>query len=363
MRSTLDRYVFKEILPPFFLALLIFTFLLVLPPVMDYLENLLAKGVTWGTAVRILWTLLPQALGLTIPMAVLVGILIGLGRMSGDRESVALLACGVSPYRLLRPIGVLAVLSALATAYVMIVAIPNANQTFREITFAVISQRVETDIRPRVFFEDFPGLGALREGRAGPRSARLEEADGRRGPDRATSRPSISPPPGGWSLDHEKQTVDLVLVDGTIYRTGEAGEETDTTRFPAELVLGLNPEAVFPKLNLQPGINEKTLAELRADAADKVQQGDVAASRGHRDSAAVLVPGRLPGVRGDRPGARADGRPRRQARRLRRRDAGDLRLLHRDVPVGVADQGALPEHVLVALGAQYPARRIRGRRA
>jgi hypothetical protein len=30
--------------------LLIFTFLLVLPPVMDYLENLLAKGVTWGTA-------------------------------------------------------------------------------------------------------------------------------------------------------------------------------------------------------------------------------------------------------------------------------------------------------------------------
>ena len=95
MRTTIDRYVLKEILPPFFLALLIFTFLLVLPPVMDYLENLLAKGVTWGTAARILWTLLPQALGLTIPMAVLVGVLIGLGRMSGDRESVALLACGV----------------------------------------------------------------------------------------------------------------------------------------------------------------------------------------------------------------------------------------------------------------------------
>ena len=124
MRTTIDRYVFKEILPPFFLALLIFTFLLVLPPVMDYLENLLAKGVTWGTAAKILWTLLPQALGLTIPMAVLVGVLIGLGRMSGDRESVALLACGVSPYRLLRPIGALAVITTAVTAYVMIVAIP-----------------------------------------------------------------------------------------------------------------------------------------------------------------------------------------------------------------------------------------------
>src|SRR4029450_9329554 len=104
MRWTIDRYVFKEILPPFFLALLIFTFLLVLPPVMDYLENLLAKGITWGMAARILWILLPQALGLTIPMALLVGILIGLGRMSADRESVALVACGGSPYPLLRPV-------------------------------------------------------------------------------------------------------------------------------------------------------------------------------------------------------------------------------------------------------------------
>src|SRR5688572_12806712 len=154
---TLDRYVVRELLPPFALALLVFTFLLVLPPVMDYLENLLAKGVTWGTTARILWTLVPQALGLTIPMAVLVGILIGLGRMSADRESVALLACGVSPYRLLRPIGLLAIPAALATAYVMIVSIPDANQTFREITFNVISQRVETDIQPRVFYQDFPG--------------------------------------------------------------------------------------------------------------------------------------------------------------------------------------------------------------
>ena len=166
LRTTIDRYVFKEILPPFFLALLIFTFLLVLPPVMDYLENLLAKGVTWGTAGRILWTLLPQALGLTIPMAVLVGILIGLGRMSGDRESVALLACGVSPYRLLRPIGALALITTAVTAYVMIVAIPNANQTFREITFA----RRLPDGRDRYpaagLLSGVPGLGAVRQGRS-----------------------------------------------------------------------------------------------------------------------------------------------------------------------------------------------------
>jgi len=41
--------------------------------------------------------------------------------MSGDRESVALLACGVSPYRLLRPIGALALIT---TAVGLMVAIP-----------------------------------------------------------------------------------------------------------------------------------------------------------------------------------------------------------------------------------------------
>src|SRR5947208_15782287 len=93
------------------LSLLIFTFILEIPPVMESLEQLVAKGVPWGTAARILMTLIPQALGLTIPMSLLVGILIGLGRMSGDREAMALLACGVSPCRLLRPVLLLAIVA------------------------------------------------------------------------------------------------------------------------------------------------------------------------------------------------------------------------------------------------------------
>jgi len=271
MRSTLDRYVFKEILPPFFLALLIFTFLLVLPPVMEYLENLLAKGVTWGTAVRILWTLLPQALGLTIPMAVLVGILIGLGRMSGDRESVALLACGVSPYRLLRPIGVLAVLAALVTAYVMIVAIPNANQTFRNITFSVVSQRVETEIQPRVFYQDFPGwvLYAREEpdaGETGWKKVMVATTD------QGANAEMHFAAKGRLVVDRERRMVDLVLVDGTSYRTAQPGE-TDTTRFTGALVLQLDPNSVIPKISLQPGLNEKTMAQLKEDAVEKVKNG------------------------------------------------------------------------------------------
>jgi LPS export ABC transporter permease LptG/LPS export ABC transporter permease LptF len=269
MRTTIDRYVFKEILPPFFLALLIFTFLLVLPPVMDSLENLLAKGVTWGIAARILWTLLPQALGLTIPMAVLVGVLIGLGRMSGDRESVALLACGVSPYRLLRPIGALALITTAVTTYVMIVAIPNANQSYREITFGVVTQMVETDIRPRVFYQQFPGwvLYPREEpepGQSGWKKLMVASNAGAESTIYFAER-------GRLVIDKEKRAVDLVLSDGYIYKTGTG--DTGTTRFTSDMVLSLNADAVFPKINLQPGLNEKTITQLKADADVKRAKG------------------------------------------------------------------------------------------
>src|SRR5438045_1713276 len=143
--KTLDRYLIREVLPPLFLSLLIFTFILTIPPLMEQLEALVSKGVPWGTAARMMWTLVPQSLGLTIPMALLVGLLIGLGRMSGDREAVALLACGVSPYRLLRPVLLLAAVAGLAHLYVMIWAIPDANQTFRQLSYDVISKKVEND--------------------------------------------------------------------------------------------------------------------------------------------------------------------------------------------------------------------------
>ena len=271
---TLDRYVLREILPPFALALLIFTFLLVLPPVMQYLEDLLAKGVTWGVAARIIWRLVPQALGLTIPMAVLVGVLIGLGRMSGDRESVALLACGVSPYRLLRPIGALAAAGALATGYVMIVAIPDANQSFREITFSVISQRVETQIKPRLFFQDFPGwvLYALEEpdpGQSGWKKLMVANTT------QAGETKVYFAERGRLVVDRARRAVDLVLTSGMSYRTprpGNPSADTDTLRF-SEIVLGLNPDAVFPQIGVQKGVNEKTIRELQADGIEKVRQG------------------------------------------------------------------------------------------
>ena len=268
MLRTIDRYVIREVIPPFFLSLVIFTFLLEIPPVMRDLEMLVAKGVSWQVAVRIILTLIPQALGLTIPMALLTGLLIGLGRLSADREAVALLACGVSPYRLLRPILLMAAVAAAATMYVMIKAIPDANQTFREITFEVIAKKVENDIHPRVFFGDFPGwvLYASDEptgATGGWKNVLVANTSKHDATELYLSAR------GRLVLNRQERRVDLVLTDGTQYSTGKPGE-TRTYDFPADLTIALNPEDVFRKADLPRGLTEKTIAELRSDMATKL---------------------------------------------------------------------------------------------
>ena len=75
----LDRYVIRETIAPFLMALAVFTFLFAVRPMMDNAQALLTKGVPVGTVVYLLANLLPQALGITLPMALLIGLLMASG--------------------------------------------------------------------------------------------------------------------------------------------------------------------------------------------------------------------------------------------------------------------------------------------
>ena len=60
----LDRYVIREVLLPLGIALLVFTFILIIPFLIEYAEDFIAKGVSFGVVLRVMATLLPQALAL-----------------------------------------------------------------------------------------------------------------------------------------------------------------------------------------------------------------------------------------------------------------------------------------------------------
>jgi LPS export ABC transporter permease LptF/LPS export ABC transporter permease LptG len=260
----LDRYIIREILLPFAIALVVLTFVLIIPFIIEQAEQLIQKGVSWPTILQLMVTLLPATLGLTIPMALLVAALIGLGRLAADREIVVLMACGVSPYRLLQPVLLLGAVAMAATLYVMIEWIPNANQSYREIIARVVADRAEQQVRPRVFFEDFPNTVLyVRD---------IPPEGGWKDVIAADTRNPAQPivyvaKSGRMVVDREAQTIHMVLVDGAQHMTKGADPAAyEIARFK-ELILALDPQTVFPRTGPARGEREMTIPELRENIA------------------------------------------------------------------------------------------------
>ncbi len=274
MLRILDRYLIREIALPFALGLVVLTFVLEIPPILREAEALIAKGVEWGVVFRVLLTLLPQALALTIPMAALLGILVGFGRVSADREFVAMQACGVSLLRLARPVSIVALFATLATAHQIIIALPEANQTFREITFGIVATRVEQNVKPRVFFEDFPDrVIYIRDQPAAGGWRDVFLAD--------TSRPDQTvvyfAREGRVLIDRAQRLVQLQLIDGTSHTTsGSKPEAYESTQFD-RIAINLDPETVFRRPPPK-GPPEKSFSELRQTIAEAAAQGQPAIS-------------------------------------------------------------------------------------
>jgi LPS export ABC transporter permease LptF/LPS export ABC transporter permease LptG len=269
----IDRYLIREILPPFAIALLVFTFILIIPFILELAEQLIAKGVPALTILRLAATLLPQALGLTIPMAFLIAILVALGRLSGDREIVVLMACGVSPYRLLRPVLLLGVLCAAATAWVMFELIPNENQNYREITLRIVADRAEGQVRAREFFEDFPDTVLyVREIPPGGGWQDVFAANTKN-----VAQPTVFVAKRGrMVVDRAKKRIEMVLEDGTRHSTQAADPATyEVVRFQ-QMVLSLNPESVFPRTGPARGDRELSIIELQEKRAELEGRGQSA---------------------------------------------------------------------------------------
>jgi LPS export ABC transporter permease LptG/LPS export ABC transporter permease LptF len=152
----LDRYVGREVLSHALLGLFLFTFVFLVPQLVNLMELLVQHAASAGQTTLLLLCSLPPVLVFTLPMAVLIGVLIGLGRLSADSEIVALNASGVGLRRLLRPIGAIA-LATSALAFVMTLWIaPHSLRTLRSLEYRLRASQASFAVQPRVFDERFP---------------------------------------------------------------------------------------------------------------------------------------------------------------------------------------------------------------
>ena len=150
MFRRLDRYILFEILGPLALGFFVFTFILLLQALFKSARLIISSGVEATMVGKLLLLSLPWIVVMTIPMALLFGILIAVGRLSTDSELVAIRAGGVSLFSLYRPIVLLSAALTGLNIYLMIDVLPSGNHALQQLQLRILAQSLTEEIQPRV---------------------------------------------------------------------------------------------------------------------------------------------------------------------------------------------------------------------
>lgn len=151
-RMLIHRYILREHISPFFLALSVILFLLFVNLILELVDQIVGKGVPASAAVEVFVLNLAWMVALAVPMAVLVAVLMAFGRLSSDGEVAALKAVGIGLHRAAWPVLLCAGLVAGLMAWFNDRVLPDANHHARMLMDDIRRKK------PSVAFADKPGL-------------------------------------------------------------------------------------------------------------------------------------------------------------------------------------------------------------
>ncbi len=148
------RYILREIIGYALLGGLLFTFVLLMRYLLPLLE-LFVRGIASPfDLLRLLGYLLPTFFTLTLPMAVLIGILLGLSRLAADSEITAMRASGVGVVDFLRIVSLLVLCCWLGGLYNSLYVAPHATAALLQYEEQSKTSQATLEVQPRVFYED-----------------------------------------------------------------------------------------------------------------------------------------------------------------------------------------------------------------
>ena len=153
-----DRYVLKEIAAPLVTWVVFLFALLTVMQLLRSSDVLLGSAVTVGDILGIVVALGPHFLVMSLPVAFLLAVLLGLGRLAEDRELTALESLGRSPFRILAVPLVVGALLGVGLFALGASAEPHGLVAAKQRVSDVIKKNIVGDVKPGVFYDDLSEL-------------------------------------------------------------------------------------------------------------------------------------------------------------------------------------------------------------
>ncbi len=158
MRKIISRYIFKEIALPFIIILFVLTFVLLMGKLLQIMDLMVNKGISTLDIAKLIVFLLPSFLMFTIPIALLIAILIAMGRLSADNEITVFRASGISLLQLYYPVAIASLITFAFTIIIGYFLVPQSNFASKRLLFDIAQQNAGLGIKEKVFNADFKGM-------------------------------------------------------------------------------------------------------------------------------------------------------------------------------------------------------------
>jgi len=259
MLKFFDRYLLREIMPPFFIGLLVYSFVLLMNQAFLLSELFIARGVSFKAVALIFIYLIPAVLAFAIPMSVLMGILAGLSRLSSDSEIVAFRTLGIRNFRFLWPISIFAFAGWLVTSGLTLYLAPRANYKWVQTLTQSVLSKVQFKINPRDFNESIPQTVLFIQDITPDN--RWENIFVYLTQDTGEPR-AIFARTGRLNFFPEAKRATLELFDGSIHTVSLAEPERYRITVFNRIEEEINVESLFTQFSSEKRVREKDIGEL-----------------------------------------------------------------------------------------------------
>jgi len=207
----LRAYTLRELVIPFCVSLLIFTFIFIVGNLVKMADLIINKGVDIVDILRIVVLLIPRLLSITIPTSTLTAVLLVFGHMAQDNEIIAMKASGINIFKILLPILIFSIILSLLSLIMNDQILPKTHFAYRKALKNILVKQPLAYLEAGRFIKEFEGYVIF-----------VREIDGNMLKNITIYQPQEDKPTrtiiaerGEIVSDMDKKTVSLKLYNGT----------------------------------------------------------------------------------------------------------------------------------------------------
>jgi len=262
VNSIISRYIFKEIITPFVIILIFFTFIFLMTKLIDITNLIVNYRIGISSVFMMLVYTTPYFLVFVIPMSVMMAVLLTFLRLSSDNEILALKAGGINMYGMLPPVFFFSLIGFILTGFMIIYGLPWGRIALKEEAFKMAASNMNIGLKERTFNGSFKNI-MLYINKIDTKNNMLTDIfieDQRTGGVAVT----IVAPKGELLSDPDTSAFQLKLFNGTISQVNLKKKEANSINFDIyEIRLDMEQTFSKTKNDSEKSAKEMSLNELR----------------------------------------------------------------------------------------------------